>query len=95
VKAEWETRIHDPKELNVFRALADPRWDFRTIHGISGSTGISTSEVAHILVKYQDVVRQSPIPDRQGRQLFTLRSRRPKRQELIAEIRSFVTKSIS
>ena len=95
MKASWETRIHDPQERSVFRALADPAWDFRTVRGISESTGIAESEVAQVLRKYPDLVRRSPIPNRQGRELFTLRSRRPKPQEVIAEIRSFVTKSTS
>lgn len=93
--AKWETEIRDSNERKVFHALADPAWDFRTIDGISESTGISASNVADILAKYPALVREYPIPDRRGRRLFTLRPRRPKRQELIAEIRSFVTKSIS
>lgn len=89
----WQTRIHDPRELKLFKALADPTWDFRTIPGLSESTGIPEPEVATILTKYPDLVRKSPIPDRRGRPLFTLRERRPKAQEIFAEIRSFVTKS--
>ncbi len=93
MEESWRKEIHDPREYKVFKALADPSWDFRTIRGISESTGIPEPEVASILAKYQEFVRESRIPDRSGRQLFTLRSRRPKAQELLAEIRSFVTKT--
>lgn len=91
--ASWQKRIRDPREYKVFKALADPSWDFRTIRGISESTEIPESEVENILGRYPDLVRKSLIPDRKGRELFTLRSRRPKAQELFADIRSFVTKS--
>jgi hypothetical protein len=93
MEEKWQTRIHDPREYKVFKALADPSWDFRTIHGISESTGIPEPEIVNTLARYPELVRKSPIPDRKGRQLFTLRSRRPKAKELFAEIRSFVTKS--
>jgi hypothetical protein len=89
----WETKIKDPREYKVFKALADPSWDFRTISGISESTGIPEAEVAEILAKYPNFVRKAPVLDRKRRQLFTLRSRRPKAREVLAEIRSFVTKS--
>ncbi len=90
---DWKTRIHDPRERKLFEELANPQWDFRTIAGLSESTGISETQVAMILMKYPDLIRRSPIADRQGRQLFTLQERKPKPQEIFAEIRSFVTKS--
>jgi hypothetical protein len=90
---DWKSKIDDPKERKVFEALADPKWDFRTIEGISETTGVSKPEVKHILRRYPKLVRESPVPDRQGRQLFTLRSRPQKAQELMSEFRSFVTKT--
>jgi len=89
----WEERIADPMERNVFQALSDPAWDFRTVDGISKSTGISKSEVSRILQKYPELVRKSPVPDHEGRDLYALRSRSVSAREIIAEIRSFVTKS--
>jgi hypothetical protein len=90
---DWEQKIHDPRETKLFKALSDPKWDFRTIPGLSESTGIPEPEVAAILAKYPSLIRRSPVPDRKGRSLFTLQTRRPKPQEIFAEIRSFVTKS--
>lgn len=85
--------ISDPKEREVFTALSDPRWDFRTIPGISKTTGIAEDDVRLILQKYPKLVRMSAVPDSQGRQLFTLRSRQTSLQERLALFRLFVTKS--
>jgi hypothetical protein len=85
VDGEWE-RVHE--------ALSDPRWDFRTVDGIARSTGLSEEEVAAILDRYKDEVRQSVVPDRHGRALYTLRSRPKKAQEWLAEIRAYLAKSL-
>jgi hypothetical protein len=90
---DWKSKIRDPKEREVFEALSNPEWDFRTAPGISKSIGLSEREVKNILAKYPDLIRKSPIPDQRGHELFTLRSRPRKAQELMAELRSFVTKS--
>ncbi len=91
---EWEEQIFDPTERRVWEALSDPAWDFRTIDGISKATGLPESEVRAILEKYPDLHRKSAVPDQQGRELFTLRSRPVKIRERVAFLRTLVTKSI-
>jgi serine/threonine protein kinase len=88
------TKTQDVSEQKVIEALSDPRWDFRTITGISKVTALSETEVRMILAKHPELVRMSTIPDRDGRELFTLRSRPVKAREKLAEMRTFITKSL-
>jgi hypothetical protein len=89
----WQALISDPAERKVFDALSDPQWDFRTIHGISKATTLSEPEINAVLQKYPDLVRRSLVRDDDGNELFTLASRHPGPQEIVSQIRSFVTKS--
>jgi hypothetical protein len=91
--SSWQTLISDPVERKVFDALSDPQWDFRTIHGISKATALSEPEINAILQKYPELVRRSLVRDEDGSELFTLASRHPGPQEIVSQIRSFVTKS--
>jgi len=55
----------------VVRALENPKWDWRTIDGISEETGIDPHQVALILTFLPNIVDivQSSVPDKQGRPL--------------------------
>ena len=79
-----------PYEKKIFAALSDAKWDFRTVSGISRETGLSESEVREILGKYPEVIRKSLVRNRDGHELFTLRSRRIKMRERLAELRLFL-----
>ena len=83
----------DPKWERVYEALSDPQWDFRTVEGIARTTGLSGEEVAGVLDRHKGEIRRSMVPDRQGRTLYTLKSRPKKAQEWLAEIRAFLAKS--
>lgn len=86
--------IANPEERKVFDALADPRWDFRTIEGIQKATGISASRTLEIIRKHEgDKIRKSGIPDRNGRDLYTLRRNRSA-VEFWDMLRTFISKSI-
>lgn len=87
--------ISDPTERKVLEALADPLWDFRTISGISKETGLTPAEIKKALDAHPDLVRQSLVPDRHGRSLYTLRERPIKLREKLALLQIFVTKSIT
>lgn len=89
----WSAVITDANEHKVFEALSDPEWDFRTVDGISKATNLTAAEVKAILGKYPNLVRKSLVRDNDGRELFTLASRRPGPQEIFSEFTSFVTKS--
>jgi len=89
----WQNLVSDPSERKVFEALSDPKWDFRTVSGISKATALPVAEVEAILLKYPDLIRRSLVRDEDGNELFTLASRPPGPQEIVSQIRSFVTKS--
>lgn len=91
----WKAEITDPEEKPVFEALSDPHWDFRTIDGISKATRLTREQVTTVLEKYPALVRRSLVPDREGRALFTLRSRPISAQERLAEARLFISKSVA
>ncbi|MBI3042178.1 MAG: hypothetical protein HYY78_05060 [Betaproteobacteria bacterium] len=93
----WQTIVKDPDERKVLEALANPAWDFRTLDGITRDTMLPEARVQQIINKYlsQAIVRPSPIPDKQGRQLFTLTSREAPLGEYLSVIRSFITKTSS
>jgi hypothetical protein len=93
--SDWERVITDPDERKVFGALADPKWDFRTIAGLSKDTGLQPDNVSQILEKYPQLVRMSSVPDPKGNILYTLRSRRPKLQEILAMARDFMAGSVN
>lgn len=80
----WQDVVTDTKERSVFEALADPRWDFRTLSGIARSVQMDENDVKAVLTKYPDLVRVSPVPDSKGDALYTLRSRKSPRSEGVA-----------
>ena len=78
----------------VFRALSDPKWDFRTVDGIARETRLAETEITRILENNPKHFRKSLVPDRNRRTLYTLTSRPPSWQERLATLRAFATKSI-
>lgn len=92
---DWTQVVKDPEERRIFEALADPRWDFRTVKGLSTSTGLPPTKVREILTGYPKLIRLSPIRDIEGRELFTLASKGPNIRELYGIARAFITKSTS
>jgi hypothetical protein len=93
--SDWTSVVEEPDARKLFEALADERWDFRTVEGIAGSTGLSEERIRELLRKYQALIRQSLVLDRQGRELYTLASRRPRLQEVITTIRAIISKTTS
>ena len=89
-KVKWEKEISEPNEVKVFKALSDPRWDFRTLAGISKVTGLTQIEIQNIFRKYPTFVRRSPISNFKEEDLFTLTSRAKGFKEDFEIIRSFL-----
>lgn len=58
----------------VLNALEDPRWDWRTVEGLSEETGLPEDEVRRILESDPDEIIRSRTPDKGGRTLYTSRS---------------------
>jgi hypothetical protein len=94
VSQKWESRVSLPMERKIFEALSDSRWDYRTVDGIADQVGVATTSVFEVLNKYSDLVRKVGMPDRKGRELYTLRSRPETPSEKLALARTFVAKSV-
>ena len=72
----------------VLLALGDPRWQFRTVDGLARATGATPGQVRALLVELHDRVRQPLAPDPDGRELYTLASRRPTWKEHYMHLRN-------
>ena len=75
-----------PIEDRIMQALDDPRWNWRTVDGISRDTGIPHDEVQVSLYRSGRVVVRSPVHDRLGRALFTTRKRYGETHSLIERL---------
>lgn len=90
---DWRGQLKDESEKKVFEALADPKWDFRTVDGLSRATGLETEAVNEILEGHSDLVRKSYVPDNLGRDLYTLRMKERTTGEILKNLKTFLTKS--
>ena len=79
-KGEWS---------KVLAALADPRWDFRTIGGIARVTGLDPRRVEHLIRRHRSEVRQTLSRDREI--LYTLGSRPRRLREIVADIQMYAS----
>ena len=86
--------IPDPTLRKVLQALADQKWDFRTVDGIARETGLTRAEIKKALAACPGLVRQSLAHDRFGRRVYTLRERPIRLREKLAVLQLFLTKSI-
>ncbi len=85
----------EEEEQKIIRALSNNRWDYRTVEGIEGETKIAADVIRAFLGSRKDIVWKSLIPDRQGRDLYTLTARRPQNKEFWRNISIFGSKSSS
>lgn len=85
--------VVDAKWTTVKEALANPKWDFRTIDGLSSETKMPADQVEHVIKQHLDEVRVSNVPDSKGRILYTLTAKPMNLRELIANTVAFVAKS--
>jgi len=88
------SQIANPAAKSVLQALADEKWDFRTVDGIAKETGLPSDQVIRILQSYPEFVRRSPVRDRLGRSIYTLKNRKMNSQEKKALLRLLLTKSV-
>ena len=71
----WRNVITDEREIKIFEALEDPKWDWRTVRALSKASGLEPEKVLTIIVKYPRLIRRSSVPSEKGEDLFTLQSR--------------------
>lgn len=76
----------------IYAALKNPRWDFRTIEGIATETGLAPEAIEREIAQHSSVVRQSDVPDRKGRALYTLSSRVRGWREIAANVSAYISK---
>ena len=93
-KDEAEAVAKEPEEDLVFAALADQGWDFRTIPGVSRSTGLESERVETIVQSHLGSrIRESTVPGRHGRRLFTIADKKITPAEQWALSRLLISKS--
>ena len=74
-------------------ALSDPRWDFRTVDGLSRETGLNAADIQELLEENRHKVRRAVSRDRKGRALYTTKSWPVGPREVIADLQAFAAKS--
>jgi hypothetical protein len=72
---DWRSLVSDAKHAEIFEALEDPRWEWRTVSALARASGLDVAEVLKVLNSYLSLVRRSPTPGPQGEDLYTLQSR--------------------
>ncbi len=65
--------IKQALEKQVLAALADPRFEWRTVEGVSRDTQVAPDRVLQVIEAMPDLVIRSRIPDAEGRALYTTR----------------------
>lgn len=71
---------------SIFSALDDPRWEWRTVAGISSDTGLSPEEVRRVLNEQRDQILKSEVPSTKGEDLFTTVARWDRRASIASKI---------
>lgn len=72
METNWREVVRDPKEVMIFEALEDTRYDWRTLRALSRISKLSEDEVRMILAKYPRLVRRGLSEN--GKELFTLQA---------------------
>lgn len=79
-------------EALIVRALGDTKWEYRTVEGIAAETKLEASVVAAFLESRKDLVWKSSVPDKKGRDLFTLNNRHSQSKEFWRNLSTFMSK---
>ena len=91
----WRDAVTDPREILIFEALEDPKWEWRTLAALARTSGLSETEVRGIMMKYPMLVRRSGIPSESGDELYTLQSRYFARQSPLEKVWTFMSSNTS
>jgi hypothetical protein len=83
------------EEDKIIEALRNQQWDYRTAEGIAKEIGLPVDTVRAFLESRKDIVWKSSIPDRRGRDLYTLIERHPQSKDFWRNISTFISKSSS
>ena len=92
---EWRDVIRDTREVQVFEALEDPQWEWRTLGTLCKASGLGPDEVRGILSKYPQFVRKSITQGKSGEELFTLQRRYFERMNPVQKVWTIISGSSS
>ena len=82
----------DDVEEKILKALHDEKWEYRTVEGIAKETALSADVVTQFLESRKDLVWKSAIPDKKGRDLYTVQSRHSQSKEFWRNLSTFMSK---
>ena len=69
-----QPEIKTPSEKAIFQALEYSKWDWRTIEGLQIASGMTEKQVQFTLDKYSKYIMKSAIQNKNGNDLYMLRS---------------------
>ena len=75
----------------VLAALRDAAWDFRTVKGIAKDAQLPRGTVERLLLEHQSELRKRR--GRDGRTIYTLKSKPASVREIVADLQVFASKS--
>ena len=88
---DWR-EVQEADARKLLEELADHKWDFRTVEGLTRSTGLPVQRVKELLEKYKELVRTFPMPDTAGNTLYTIGEKSESLRETLTKISSIASK---
>jgi hypothetical protein len=77
---DWQSIITDEREIKMFEALENPKWDWRTVRALSRESGLDQEAIKKIIKMHPELIRKSDVQSQNGEDLYTLQSRFYKRK---------------
>ena len=72
---DWRSIITDEREIKMFGALENPKWDWRTVRALSRESGLDQEAIQKIIKMHPELIRKSDVQSQNGEDLYTLQSR--------------------
>lgn len=86
----WDNEVTNPTERQVFQALSNPQWNWRTTSGLARESGLPEISVQSVISKHARLVRKWPYPDQQGQEIISLVSESVSIRERLARLRKYL-----
>ena len=77
---DWRSIITDEREIKMFEALENPKWEWRTVGALSRESGLDQKAIQKIIKMHPELIRKSDVQSQNGEDLYTLQSRFYKRK---------------
>ena len=88
--AVWRKAVTSSEGQKVFEGLEAEKWEWRTVGGLSSSTGVPLGDVKSILSTYAPYIQVSSSSTESGEHLYTLKSRYYARRGPLQRVRDFL-----